>query len=309
MARAGWPRGRLAIGLGVPCALAVGALVIILLAGGRGGREPEPEQGPGGGRPEGLVDVRTVTYRSSFDDTDVTGLAAIPRAVNPRGCVIWQYGFRSTKEESHYAWQPLAALGLTSFSIDFRFHGARGSGEDDYREVLEQPAKFRAMMRGTVGDLRSAIDHLEKQPYCAKNIAYVGVSLGGAVGTIVAARDERVKAAVLVVTPGTWSGLPTVPAGVSAFDPDRYVGKIAPRPVLIMSGLTDTTVAIANARRLQAAARRPKTVVNFDGGHDPATGPDGVDNANAIFSFLLRTVVEPTYGVDGHADGTFLVEQ
>jgi pimeloyl-ACP methyl ester carboxylesterase len=284
----------------------VGGLVILLLAGGREG--PKPGQGPPGGRPDGLVDVRTVTYRSSLDDTDVTGLAAIPRGVTPRGCVIWQYGFRSTKEQSHYAWQPLAALGLTTFSIDFRFHGARGSGEAGYREVLERPAKFRAMMRGTVGDLRSAVDYLEKQRYCAKNIAYVGVSLGGAMGTILAAGDERVKSVVLAVTPGTWRHT-TAPAGVSAFDPDRYVGKIAPRPVLIMSGLKDTTVPIGNAHRLQAAARRPKSVVDFDGGHDPAVGPDGVQNANTIFSWLLRTVVEPTYSVDGNADGTFLVQR
>ena len=86
-------------------------LVIVLLAAGRKGSGPEPP----GGRSEGLVDVKTVTYPSSFDDTEVAGLAAIPRGVKPRGCVIWQYGFRSTKEESHFAWQPLAALGLTTF--------------------------------------------------------------------------------------------------------------------------------------------------------------------------------------------------
>ncbi|HWH94449.1 MAG TPA: alpha/beta hydrolase [Baekduia sp.] len=299
----------------VSLGLVVGVLVTALVAGGGGNSTSQQgsggghQQGSSGGRPEDLVDVRTVTYRSSFDDTDVTGLAAIPRGVASRGCVIWQYGFRSTKEQSHFAWQPLAALGLTTFSIDFRFHGARGSGEDEYTDVLAHPAKFRAMMRGTVGDLRSAIDYLEKQPYCAKNIAYVGVSLGGAVGTILAAGDQRVKAAALVVTPGTWSDVKTVPAGLSAFDPDRYVAKIAPRPVLILSGRTDTTVTIANARRLQAAARGPKTVVDFDGGHDPAAGPDGVDNANKIFSFLLRTVVEPTYGVAGHANGTFLLDR
>jgi pimeloyl-ACP methyl ester carboxylesterase len=291
----------------IPVALGVVVVLIVLVALGQKGHQLEPKQGPE--RSEGLVDVRTFTYRSSFDDTDVTGLAAIPRAVRPRGCVIWQYGFRSTKEESHFAWQPLAALGLTTFSIDLRFHGARGSGEADYRAVLTDPAKFRAMIRGTVGDLRSAIDYLEKQPWCAKNVAYVGVSLGGAIGTIVAARDERVTSAVLAVTPGTWSTVPTIPPGVSAFDPDRYIGKIAPRPVLIMSGLKDRTVAIRNARKLQAAARGPKTVVEYKGGHDPAVGPDGVDNANAIFSFLLRTVVEPTYGIRGHRDGTFLYEQ
>src|SRR3954454_8291744 len=141
----------------IPVAVVAAGIVIILLAGTHGGGSgPKPR--PGDERAEGLVDVRSVTYRSAFDNTDVTGLAAIPRGVKSRGCVIWQYGFRSTKELSHFAWQPLAALGLTTFSIDFRFHGARGSGEADYQEISEKPAKFRAMMRGTLADLRSAID-------------------------------------------------------------------------------------------------------------------------------------------------------
>jgi len=286
-------------------ALIAGALTMLLVAAGCGAGKPKPDTGDTVGKPEDLVDVRTITYKSSLDGAEVTGLAAVPRAVKSRGCVIWQYGFRSTKEDSHYAWQPLAALGLTTFSIDFRYHGARGNGAQDFQEILAQPAKFRAMVRGTIADLRSAIDVLERQPYCHNNVAYVGVSLGGAIGTIVAADDQRVRSTVLAVTPGTWNNVETIPPGVSEYDPDRYVGKIAPRPLLILSGLTDTTVSIANSRKLQAAAGKSKTVVDFDGGHDPAVGPDGVSNANTIFSFLLRTVVEPTYGIAGGKDGTF----
>src|SRR4051794_31954692 len=68
-------------------ALFTGLLVGLLVVGGCGGSAPRP--GGDLGRPAGLVDVRTITYKSSFDGSEVTGLAAVPRGVKPRGCVIW----------------------------------------------------------------------------------------------------------------------------------------------------------------------------------------------------------------------------
>ena len=48
-------------------------------------------------------------------------------------------------------------------------------------------------------------------------------------------------------------------------------------------------------------------IVDFDGTHDPWSGAVGLDNANKVTSFLLRTMVEPTYGVDGKKpDATYL---
>lgn len=296
----------------------------VLVAGCSGG--PASREGADGARAQGLVEVRAVTYTSSVDGSRVSGLAAIPRAAASRGCVIWQFGFRSRKEDSSWAWQGLAALGLTTFSIDFRSHGARASSPTEYQEVLRKPAKFASLVRDTVGDLRSAVDHLERQPYCAGHVAYGGVSLGGAIGAMLAAGDKRVQAVVLVVTPGSWGavvrtpGTPLLP-GVSRrsaelaaalrvyapLDPARFVGRIAPRPVLILSGRTDKTVTISNARTLQAAAREPKRIVEFRGGHNPALGPDATANADEIASFLLHNVVEPTYGISGGADGTFII--
>lgn len=271
-----------------------------------------------------LVSVRTVEFPTKVDDTEVTGLMAVPRGVSSRGCVIWQFGFRSTKENADYAWQGLAALGLTTFSIDMRYHGARAADAEEYRKVLEDPATFDAMVRQTVGDLKAAADYLEKQPACKGHIAFAGVSLGGAIGTIFAAEDKRIEAVVLVVTPGNWRqaitspespmlrGLINNPAALeqamktyAPLDPARYVGKLAPRPVLIISGKSDQTVVFSNARKLQQAAREPKTVFNFDGGHNPAVGPDAERIGNELGSFLLHTMVQPTYDIDSAPNGTF----
>jgi cephalosporin-C deacetylase-like acetyl esterase len=278
--------------------------------------------------PDGLVDVHTVTYESSFDGSRVTALVATPRAFASRGCVIWQYGLGSKKEDSSRAWQGLASLGLATVSIDLRYHGARASSPTELEQVIRNPNTIAELVRGTVADLRSAIDYLENQSYCRRNIAYAGVSLGGVIGTILAATDNRVKAAAIIATPGTFRASVTTPDDpllpgiahdpvrlraalriLSPLDPARFIGRVSPRPVLILSGLEDKTVVISNARVLQAAAGQPKTIVDYNGGHDPGSGPAAASNAQAIGSFLLRHVVEPTYGISGNANGTFTFTQ
>jgi pimeloyl-ACP methyl ester carboxylesterase len=268
-------------------------------------------------RPDREVSVRTITYRSSFDGSRVAALVAVPRAVPSRGCVIWQFGLGSKKEDSSVTWQGLASLGLTTVSIDLRYHGARASPTDS-EQLHRNPTLLPKLIRGTVGDFHSLIDYLEKQAYCSRNIAFGGVSLGGAIGTIVAATDKRVKAAVLIVTPGSWRGVvpdawtrsrPRLMAefrsNLAPLDPDRFIGHISPRPVLILSGISDQTVPLSDARTLQAAARHPKLVIDYKGGHNPLEGPEASANASAVASFLLRNIVEPTYGITGHANGTF----
>lgn len=303
-----------ATGAFVRVSLVAAALVITGCGGGA-------EKGPA---VDNLVTVHTVEFPTKVDDSQVTGLMAVPRGVASRGCVIWQFGFRSTKENANFAWQALAALGLTTFSIDLRYHGARAADPQEYRQVLEDPATFNRMVRQSVGDLKAATDYLEKQPACHRHIAFAGVSLGGAIGTIFAAEDKRVEAAVLVVTPGNWRQAITSPdspmlRGIinnppalakalktyAPLDPDRYVGKLAPRPVLIISGKSDRTVVFSNARKLQKAAREPKTIFDFDGGHNPTVGPDAGRVGDEVGSFLLHTMVQPTYDIDSRPDSTF----
>ena len=292
---------------------------VALLVGGCGQGGDNPQVVTSRPRPTGQVNVRTVAYRSSFDGSRVAALVATPRAIPSRGCVIWEFGFGSKKEDTSALWQGFASLGLSTVSIDLRYHGSRVSSAGETDQALTNPTILPKPIRGTVGDLHSAIDYLEKQPYCARNIAIGGVSLGGAIGTILAATDKRVKAAVLIVTPGTWRGVRPVatdvasrPRVIAAFsrllaplDPDRFIARISPRPVMILSGINDQTVPLSNARALQAAARKPKTIIDYKGPHDLAESPDVSSVAQSVSSFLLRYMVEPTYGVTAKGDGTF----
>jgi pimeloyl-ACP methyl ester carboxylesterase len=260
-----------------------------------------------------LVELHTITFTSSYDGSQVAALEAIPRGVCSRGCVIWQFGFGSQKEDSSQAWRRLASLGLSTFSIDLRHHGARSSGTAELERVSRSPTLYAEVIRGTVADLRSAIDYLQQQPYCRRNVAVAGVSLGGVIGAILAAIDERIKAAVIMSTPGRWrevltqSAIPLFQGSapdpeqlaaaqriLSPLDPARFIGQISPRAVLILNGREDEIVPLSTARALQAAAREPKTVVEYGGGHDPFSGPAGVSNAQAVASFLFRNLVEPT---------------
>jgi pimeloyl-ACP methyl ester carboxylesterase len=294
------------------------AAASLLLSGcGRGGGSVHVVAS--GLHPDGQVNVQQIVYRSSFDGSRVAALVAIPRAVPSRGCFIWQFGFGSKKEESSLVWQGLASLGLTTVSIDFRYTGSRASSQAETSQVLTNPTMLPKLIRGTLGDLHSLIDYLEKQPYCWRNIAYGGESLGGAIGTILAATDKRVKAAVLIATPGHWRGVRPVdpevasrPGATAAFarllsplDPDRFIGRISGRPVLIMNGISDRTVPLSNARALQAAARQPKTIIDYTGGHNLADASDVSSYAEAVASFLLRTIVEPTYGLTANPNATF----
>jgi fermentation-respiration switch protein FrsA (DUF1100 family) len=307
--------------------IVVGCVVAVAIASRGGGRAGPPNGGrfASAARPDGLVNVRTIGYRSSLDGSTVSALVATPRAAPSRGCVIWENGLDTRPDNVTQAAQGFAGLGLSTFSIGIREQGMRTASAAEANQATSDAKRLSALIRGTAADLRSAIEYLDKQSYCAHNVAYVGISLGGIIGALLAATDERVKALALLSTPATFrmtlttdngpflpgvarspSLLETSLRALSPLDPERYVGRIAPRPVLIVSGVQDKTVVISDARRLQAATREPKTIVDYHGGHDPLAGSGAAGNAEAVASFLLRHVVERTYGVRGNTNGTFV---
>jgi fermentation-respiration switch protein FrsA (DUF1100 family) len=52
-------------------------------------------------------------------------------------------------------------------------------------------------------------------------------------------------------------------------DPAKWVAKIAPRPLMLINGRFDPVVVPGDALALDAAANDPKSLLYFDGGHDP----------------------------------------
>jgi fermentation-respiration switch protein FrsA (DUF1100 family) len=229
---------------------------------------------------------------------------------------VWEDGLGSTKEDAEQIWQGAAKVGLATFSIDLRHHGERGTTAQLLR-VIRSPRAMADLVTGTVNDLQRGIAYLDAQPECHHDVGYAGTSLGGIIGTLLSAMDRQVRAAVIMSTPATWNalihstadvdqlktaflpGLSTHPVRLrralsvlSPLDPDRYIGRIAPRPVLILHGLQDPVVPPSAAAGLIAAARSPKTVVSYTGGHIPLMGPSAAANARAITTFLVRNLVD-----------------
>jgi pimeloyl-ACP methyl ester carboxylesterase len=253
-----------------------------------------------GGR-EGSLRLERITY-TSVDGERVPALFAVPTDNPPLGCLMYQGGLGQTKEEFPQLRQGAAKLRLATFTIDPRNGGARGSAAQMVA-ALKTPETLRAMVLDTVVDLRIGLDYLESRPECKRNIAYLGTSFGGAVGALFGGQDARLGAVVLTSIGATFKeamlvgsaaardipGLPVhVPGAatdpailahavsiLSPYDPAKWVARIAPRPLMLINGRFDPLVVPGDALELAAAANDPKSLLYFDGGHNPfAPGPD-----------------------------------
>jgi fermentation-respiration switch protein FrsA (DUF1100 family) len=238
----------------------------------------------------GPIDVREVSYDAA-DDERVPALFAMPAdATEPVPCVIFQGGFGSTTEQAVPVMQVIASkLGAASFTIDVRDQGSRGTAAE-LDAALHDPHALADVIRGTVSDLRRGLTYLGTRTECDPGrIAFVGFSQGGLLGAMVAGADDRVRATALLATGGDWRliiGSPeaTILPGVAAdpdklaaalkvlapLEPDRWVARISPRPVLFVNGTRDASTTPAEARSIQNAAGQPKATYSYDGTHDEA---------------------------------------
>jgi fermentation-respiration switch protein FrsA (DUF1100 family) len=256
--------------------------------------------------------VTRLSYAAA-DGQTVPAFLAEPTAHRRTGCLIWS-GPSSRKEDAAPAWEVLGRLGLTTFSIDLRDRGQRAVTALTLAAAVDSPRQIRDVVRGSAIDLRRAIDLLDARPGCRHNIGLVGDSLGGIIGAVVAGDDPRIKAVVLLSVPGTWQALLTATARIlpgierrsdrfqaarfsllRPYDPVNWVGRIAPRPLLLMHGDRDTIVTNATFQDLQSAALQPVTALRYPGGHNPLL--DDVSkavadrNAANIIDFLRRELV------------------
>lgn len=247
---------------------------------------------------DGPVDVQRVTFDAT-DGERVPGLLALPGGEGARACVLYQGGIGSRKEDAGLVWRGLGALDIGTFTIDVRAQGERASSPDEFAGILNDPDALYDWLLGTELDLRRALDYLGSRPECDPlKIGYVGLSQGGILGTLLAGVDDRIAAAVIMSVGGDWDRALSTGGGLilprQAADPQArkaalkrleplslktYVAKISPRPVLFLNGDKDTSIPLADARDLQAAAGQPKEVVVYDGPHNAFESPEALDAA------------------------------
>ncbi|MBI4227414.1 MAG: alpha/beta hydrolase [Candidatus Omnitrophica bacterium] len=210
----------------------------------------------------------SLTLRAA-DGVRLAGWRLLPPS--PRGVVIVQHGYGTCRADPLAITAMLYRLGYAVVSVDFRGHGESGGiCTFGRRERLDVQAMLEAIARDA--SLR------------ALPIGYLGISMGAAVGLLTAADDPRIRV-VVSDSSYAWLGpmvaryqqmmyhLPEIPFGwvtarclavtlrtpLARLDPVRAIRRIAPRPVLIIHGEADTSIPVAHARALCAAAGEPKT--------------------------------------------------
>lgn len=231
-----------------------------------------------------------VTYRS-LGQTVPAYLTLPTTGTSPHPCIVVQHGFGGSKEDVRALWSDMAHAGIGTFAIDARLHGERGTRQQ-LVAAGHTASGMRSLLEGTAIDLRRALDYLSKRRECdSHRLGFFGLSMGAFLGAMVAGADSRVRATVLLVGGGNWRvfleqtrGLEAAgldlgrvrdnPASLDAavkeldpIDPVHWVRRISPRPLLMLNGDADTIVPPDSARALHNAARKPKDIVWFHGGH------------------------------------------
>jgi len=185
--------------------------------------------------------------------------------------VLLASGYGDTQDQMLPFAEFLHRDGYNVLTYNMRSRGTSG-GEYVTLGLLEQ------------ADMISVLDYLAKRADVdPRRMGALGVSMGGAIAILAAAKDTRIKAVVddcgFSDAPGVIAAsfehfihLPAFPfapvtvwiadmrAGidVNTVRPMDVIGEISPRPVLIIHGLDDTVVPVENSQRNFAHAREPK---------------------------------------------------
>lgn len=234
---------------------------------------------------ERLAELRT-RYRLVYDsahDQRVTAIFTTPRKfAPPYPAVILLAGAGGHKDTDYVrvAADLMSALGYATLSIDAQYHGERSRpGRTGDIHLIDSTTNRDAWVQ-TVIDLRRAVDYLQSRADIdGKKIGYLGFSQGGLIGGTLLGVEPRITAACLAIAGGglvEWGKKAGIwrpgraraaEANAAIVDPIHFVGRFAPRPLLMLSAKRDELIPRYATDALFEAARQPKKIVWFDSGH------------------------------------------
>jgi uncharacterized protein len=198
----------------------------------------------------------------------VPAIFLTPAGTMPAPAALLLHGFSSSKERmSQAVGRALLSRGVASLALDLPFHGER-EGAD--RAIPKNPLALVGAWKTAVAESRAAVSWLESQPEVdADRIGVVGYSLGGFLALMTAAEEERLRVVALAAAGDLPDHTPYAALVRGLVDPLRAAARLGGRPLLLVNGRRDMTTRPAQAERLFAAAREPKTMAWYDGGHWP----------------------------------------
>lgn len=158
-------------------------------------------------------------------------------------------------------------------AIDMQYFGERSTDllttfteEDKHERLYNQPSVYLAWVTQTVKDVRRSFDLLVQQMEGdPERIALIGFSRGAQVGTIVGGAERRLVAVALLHC-GHFDR--SEHRHLAAACPANYIGRIAPRPLLMINGTHDNDYfKDTQVQPLQRLAKSPKLIRWADTGH------------------------------------------
>jgi len=218
-----------------------------------------------------------LTYRS-VHDAKVTGIMTLPeKGEPPYPVVILMHGLGDSKTVDYIEAgnQLMTEAGYAVLRLDICNHGDRHRYDYDFSLINGFRYWTRDLITQTVFDLRRAVDFIENAANLdQERIGYMGISLGGIIGTIFCGVEERVKVPVIILAGGNLNlmfGLDAFSNDTRDFlslvDPINFVEAIAPRPLLMINADNDDVIPPVTSKLLYKRARDPKKIIWYPAKH------------------------------------------
>jgi dienelactone hydrolase len=174
----------------------------------------------------------------------------------------------------------LNTIGFAALSLDAQYHGDRSRQGRSGDVHMVHDVTCRDAWIQTVRDLRRAVDYLRSRRDIDRDrIGFVGFSQGAMIGATFIGVEPRIRAACLAV-PGAgfveWAQRANLTrpeqqrelqVGAALTDPLHFIGRFAPRPLLILAARRDELIPSYATEALVAAAKEPKQVRWYSSGH------------------------------------------
>ena len=232
-----------------------------------------------------------ITFQS-IHDAEVTGLLTIPKkGKEPFATILLMHGLgdRKTVDYIEAGNQYFLEAGYAVLRLDVSNHGDRK--RNDYEFSFTDGYRYwsRDIITQTVFDLRRAVDFIyTRDELDHERIGYYGISLGGIIGTVFCAVEERLKVPVIALAGGSLNlmfGTDAISSDTKSYlsiiDPINYVKMISPRPLLMINAENDDIVPPITSKLLFKAAKDPKEIIWYPAKHHDIpidkVYPDGVN--------------------------------
>ncbi len=170
--------------------------------------------------------------------------------------------------------------GWKVLAIDMQYFGERSTDllktyteQEKHERLYNRPATYLAWVTQTVKDVRRSFDFLVEQRNAdPKRIGLVGSSRGAVAGAIAGGAERRL-AAVVLLHGGHFDALEC--GHLPAACPANYIGRISPRPLLMINGNHDTDfLKDTSVLPLYRLAKPPKLILWRETGHGVLTEED-----------------------------------